>query len=355
MNHLIIIGNGFDLAHGLKTRYSDFVYDFLKNAIKDCDSVSNFTYNKGGDLLKYTSWLNHYRERFPKNETELIDLFSNKYEDAFKVTTISSILSKSLQSLAKINWVDIEELYFQCLIDLLNIENKEHRMISIKNLNRELDQLKGELISYLSKEVNSNLACEDGKIKNQILDILSLSDNGGDKILVLNFNYTLIVKQYLNSSELKYFFKNISNIPIINIHGSLSTRQKHLIFGYGDETSDEFQVLKKLKDRDALCNIKSFGYKYNSNYQDLSRFCNSGPFSASVLGHSLGSSDRVLLNQIFEHRYFNYAKIFIKDEEDFESKYFNLNYIFDNPINLREKISPLDQCIEMAQRSIRPY
>jgi hypothetical protein len=26
MNRLIFIGNGFDLAHGLKTKYADFIY-----------------------------------------------------------------------------------------------------------------------------------------------------------------------------------------------------------------------------------------------------------------------------------------------------------------------------------------
>ena len=31
MNRLIIIGNGFDLAHGLPTSYGDFIDDFWKN------------------------------------------------------------------------------------------------------------------------------------------------------------------------------------------------------------------------------------------------------------------------------------------------------------------------------------
>jgi hypothetical protein len=30
MNRLIIIGNGFDLAHGIKTSYHDFLLDYLK-------------------------------------------------------------------------------------------------------------------------------------------------------------------------------------------------------------------------------------------------------------------------------------------------------------------------------------
>lgn len=32
MNHLFIIGNGFDLAHGLKTKYEQFLLWYLNNA-----------------------------------------------------------------------------------------------------------------------------------------------------------------------------------------------------------------------------------------------------------------------------------------------------------------------------------
>ena len=35
MNKLFIIGNGFDLAHGLKTSYSDFILWYLKKAVND--------------------------------------------------------------------------------------------------------------------------------------------------------------------------------------------------------------------------------------------------------------------------------------------------------------------------------
>ena len=32
MNRIIIIGNGFDLAHNLKTRYKDFINDYWATA-----------------------------------------------------------------------------------------------------------------------------------------------------------------------------------------------------------------------------------------------------------------------------------------------------------------------------------
>ena len=35
MNRIILIGNGFDLAHGLKTSYRDFIDDYWKTFIEN--------------------------------------------------------------------------------------------------------------------------------------------------------------------------------------------------------------------------------------------------------------------------------------------------------------------------------
>ena len=40
MNRLVIIGNGFDLAHGLPTSYKDFIDDYWKNL---CDTKGTKT------------------------------------------------------------------------------------------------------------------------------------------------------------------------------------------------------------------------------------------------------------------------------------------------------------------------
>lgn len=42
MNRLIIIGNGFDLAHGLKTSYCDFIHDYLINCLVFAERNFNF-------------------------------------------------------------------------------------------------------------------------------------------------------------------------------------------------------------------------------------------------------------------------------------------------------------------------
>ena len=35
MNQVVLIGNGFDLAHGLKTSYSDFILWYFNEALKE--------------------------------------------------------------------------------------------------------------------------------------------------------------------------------------------------------------------------------------------------------------------------------------------------------------------------------
>ncbi len=48
MNRIIIIGNGFDLAHGLKTSFYDFLSDYLTKVFNEilmkgtyCDKLIN--------------------------------------------------------------------------------------------------------------------------------------------------------------------------------------------------------------------------------------------------------------------------------------------------------------------------
>ncbi|MBK7692344.1 MAG: hypothetical protein IPJ31_14990 [Bacteroidetes bacterium] len=39
MNRLVIIGNGFDLAHGMETSYQHFIWNFIKEAVKIASKI----------------------------------------------------------------------------------------------------------------------------------------------------------------------------------------------------------------------------------------------------------------------------------------------------------------------------
>ena len=48
MNRIILVGNGFDLAHGLKTSYADFILWYCERRIKELISSDK---NESKDLL----------------------------------------------------------------------------------------------------------------------------------------------------------------------------------------------------------------------------------------------------------------------------------------------------------------
>ncbi len=54
MNRIVIIGNGFDLAQGLKTSYEDLLLDFLKREFQN--GFKNSSYN-GNTLFNFKTKL----------------------------------------------------------------------------------------------------------------------------------------------------------------------------------------------------------------------------------------------------------------------------------------------------------
>jgi hypothetical protein len=81
MNRIILIGNGFDLAHGLKTRYKDFVAGFWqlelenikKNSVTDYSVNSNgsinFTYND--NFIKISNVIEIFDDYIDKGKTDI--------------------------------------------------------------------------------------------------------------------------------------------------------------------------------------------------------------------------------------------------------------------------------------------
>ena len=78
MNKLILVGNGFDLAHGLPTSYKDFIDDFWINIHLNYkkDSYKSFVYINDN----YFRILNYHKEvnNFKDFEENLIK-YQNEY------------------------------------------------------------------------------------------------------------------------------------------------------------------------------------------------------------------------------------------------------------------------------------
>ena len=63
MNRLVIIGNGFDLAHGLKTSYNDFVDWYLEKRLKGLRLEQTYLSKDG--RITGTGSVNHILQSIP--------------------------------------------------------------------------------------------------------------------------------------------------------------------------------------------------------------------------------------------------------------------------------------------------
>lgn len=59
MNRLILVGNGFDLAHGLKTTYKDFIFWYLDECFNQAGIYANGHSHEDG--LLHVEVLEHYK------------------------------------------------------------------------------------------------------------------------------------------------------------------------------------------------------------------------------------------------------------------------------------------------------
>ncbi|WP_339704883.1 AbiH family protein [Algoriphagus aquimarinus] len=350
MNRLILIGNGFDLAHGLKTSFKDFILNYL------CSCVAAFENAPYSDQLieikpKYSYQLFRSRNGV-KPETILSTMNFLIKEEDYNVVFKSSFLERIYHKINDLSWVDLELEFFDSLIE--NRNDKYNWQDSVKAINNDLDFLKVKLIEYL-KEICKDQSihpsfelaqCFSSPILAQEVRTINLEKNIlPEKLYFLNFNYTNTLSRYLDP------------IPIPHeenyIHGDLMEESAKPIFGFGDELDKDYLEFEDHKNNELFKHIKSFQYLLSTNYFDLTRFIDSEDFQVHIYGHSCGLSDRTMLNQIFEHQNCKSIKIYYhkidENTNDFVDKTYDIARHFKDKVMFRKKLVPFPLSSPMPQ------
>ena len=271
MNRLVIIGNGFDMAHGLKTSYMDFINWYWEKRLNALVTESSAVSSDGlCDLeIKNTTecpnWFNFFYSHSFRNlltgkwiypPSEIIGGFIDNKDD-FSVKC--SIFFESIRhSIETKGWVDIENEYYQLLKRCTkNAECDD----SVKELNEQLAYLQKKLVEYLrtiavpepigaiSKALTDSILVEDLSTEGKALaktmgdiefDTNTFDDNhymverfsglSPERTMLLCFNYTGTAKMY----------EQYGGLILNYIHGELNDPE-HIIFGYGDELDKDYQ------------------------------------------------------------------------------------------------------------------
>jgi hypothetical protein len=335
MNGIIIIGNGFDLAHGLKTSYRDFLEWIKSKIIENPDEYFEQISLPTADFYLGTSipQASAFFMRFYKGFKNLDDFISNysKCKFVYKNKFLEHLINA--QNLK--NWADVEEEYFNelniCFQNYIKIKN----INLLTKLNQDFAQIKNYLEEYLCTE-NEKIIIVKENLKNSIIEPFALND----KILFLNFNYTSYEKYYIPP-----------DMQTIHIHGELKNEKNPIIFGYGNENTEIYKEIKKINRNEFLTNIKSFKYSNVSKYKDLMTFMKSAPYQIYIWGHSCGNSDGTLLKELFENDNCLSIKPFYRVFEDGNDNHSDIvmnisRHFFDDTI-FRGKIMNKESCSEL--------
>lgn len=375
MNRLVLIGNGFDLAHNLPTSYKDFInwyWDYRVyhlvgyrgnvsqdvlcklTSLKEPWSAAVFT-----DLdLKHANGMEVYKH-----------LIANKDQYAVE---LSPFFKNILQSIETKKWVDIEKEYYILLKDYIFNKNDINNVV---NLNVQLEYIKEGLVEYL-KRIDVNDKILNGEIRPKIYAPFNLTDFPGDgrkalkehveqglnlddksldakfrqygghtytsgfvddyrvkygnemqkedelppelllpnKIMLLTFNYTHTAQLYVKEGTI---------FNVVHIHGDINDLNS-IIFGYGDEMDSDYKKIVNKDDNRLLSNIKQIKYHESDNYHKVYSFIESEPYQIVIMGHSCGISDRTLLNTLFEHKNCVSIKPYYYKRDDGNDNYIEL-------------------------------
>lgn len=353
MNRLILLGNGFDLAHGMKTTYNDFLKWYLTNCFeyanvhrnfedvmirvernKDTEAYNIPTVKTTADLIELL--YQHEFQVFAQQNTVINMAEYGTQTLPFKVTFKSLLIQKLLQNCSEIKWVDIERTFYTLLIlfgkkDALSLEQ-------IARLNASMAFLIEQLSKYLSglpapprlilfEKLFWEPFHAEERIKKQIRKNKEI-----EQLMILNFNYTNTAEQYLGQyiSDINY------------IHGNIHDEKNPIIFGFGDELDKNYQLLESANNNSLLKYIKSFGYLKTDNYTNLIRFIQAGEYQIYVIGHSCGLSDRTMLHTLFENTNCVSIRIFYYEDKsggnNFETLTQEISRHFKDKEIMRERI-----------------
>lgn len=367
MNRLILIGNGFDIAHGLPTRYSSFIIHYLKKAIMNALDSGKGRSTDGHLIVEivdrkdnsyFINSLNSISTVKELNEHPNFSIKGLKKQRltnkiCINLTAESKFLERLLLKFHSTdpNWVDIETEYFLFVKETLEgkFTDKSQKESIIYAVHATLEFLSKELRGYLilKSEVQIKNAEFLEKMKRLVFPVKYYNDNEVSQsfgaTLILNFNYTRTIEQHVTDD-----FCLRHNISIQNIHGSIYN-ESHMIFGYGPINSEEklihnadiLDLSKRLKGR-------QYNRYYGHMYQDFIAFTRQS-YEVVVLGHSLGSSDGTMLESIFNSKTFMRVHVLHYNEDEYDIKQDRLRKITGSDAILKGKLLPLVSGNEIPQ------
>lgn len=363
MTDLLIVGNGFDLYHGLPTRYTDFL-KFISYW-----SIFWDNYNGEDKAQVCTPFRVKLSEQNEIIEESMRDFASHqgyyKYEHLEFINShidnlwIQYFLKKQLSS---VNWIDfegeiynvlklVEEYYSEFIPEMrkrndapikyipgdmstvINIFKKncpeeyiDFTQGIISRSDTEKDKLKNNkemLLSTMKRELDDLIKCLDYYLLDFVSNIKVEQYSEQIKELsyinLLNFNYTYTYASVYGKNSLREHHR---------IHGDCL--EEDMVLGIPDESFPStldyiyFQKYFQRIQKRTGNYYKSWITEPNAREKSLEDV----PINVFIMGHSLADSDKGILKEIFMNDFVCKITIFYHSQMAYEQQVINLVSMF---------------------------
>lgn len=363
MTDLLIVGNGFDLYHGLPTRYTDF--------LKFISYWSIFWDNYNGEAKAQvcTPFRVKLSEQNEIIEESMRDFASHqgyyKYEHLEFINShidnlwIQYFLKKQLSS---VNWIDFEgEIYN--VLKLVEEYYSEFIPEMRKRNDAPIKYIPGDMSTVINifkkncpeeyidftRGIISRRDTEKDKLKNNKEMLLSTMKRELDDLIkcldyyLLDFVLNIKVEQYSEQiKELSYI--NLLNFnytyTYVSVYGKNSLREHHrihgdcleedMVLGIPDESFPStldyiyFQKYFQRIQKRTGNYYKSWITEPNAREKSLEDV----PINVFIMGHSLADSDKGILKEIFMNDFVCKITIFYHSQLAYEQQVINLVSMF---------------------------
>ena len=364
MPDLLVVGNGFDLYHGLPTRYTDFL-SFIENWSVFWNNYKNELNGESNDQFEIR--LSDHNEIIPDSMIDFASYYGQyEYEhlEFINSHTDNSWIQYFLKNkhLAGSNWIDFEseiynvlrlvEDYYTEFIPEMRMKNDAPIKYMPQEMLIVINSFKGKCTTGyvdLTQGVISRHNTESDKLKkNKEMFLEALKSELNDLIRCLDY-YLL---DFVSNISIKKYSEQIAGLSYLNllnfnytytyasVYGKTRINEHHRIHG---DCLEEDMVLG-IPD-DAFPKTLDYIYfqkyfqriqKRTGNYyrawitapDPRMRALEDTPINAFFMGHSLAESDKGILKEIFLNDYVNTITIYYHSQSAYEQQVINLVTMF---------------------------
>ena len=312
---ILILGNGFDIAMGRKTKYTDFI-EFEKQLFSNPDEkLLEFLKDKNISIEKYKNnlylrFINENKNTLGENWSNLeimisqladaIMYFKENSEVLFACTGYADyyIFDNNLPDISNYNAKHYTVKVIEEKIDKIEFENSEKELLMevLKNIFiDELDLLIELLEIYLSYLDYIDFDVQKIEARPTALDAVSDLSNSS----VLNFNYTNTSGVLFGTSKKKTHFIH-GQINLGRPIGQINT----MVFGIEDKENDvNSDLIPYQKYYQRV--VKETGNEFEEFFKPSYTYSNEGVSKSIakniiIFGHSVDPLDKEIFQKCFE-------------------------------------------------------